>query len=407
MRLQDIDLTDPRGFVDAVPYETFAYLRQEAPVWWHPATERSSGTGFWCVTRHADVQAVNRDATTYSSFQGGTNMFDLPPEDLAMIRSMMLNMDPPEHTRHRLLVNRGFTPRMISGLESRVQVLAEEVVDAFVERGEADFVEHCAAELPLLVICELMGVPPEDRKLVFDWSNRLVGFDDPQYQHSWDEGAAAAAEMFGYAQQLADRRRAAPGDDIITALLTAEVDGERLDDMAFNLFFLLLAVAGNETTRNALSHGIHALAEHPDQRRALAADPSLLPTAADEIIRWSTPVMYFRRTATLDTELAGQPIAAGDKVAIWYTSANRDETVFEDPDTFDIRRDPNPLLSFGGGGPHFCLGSNLAKMEVRVLVGELLSRVDDLELAGPVDRLQSSFINGIKSMPVRVTPAKV
>jgi cholest-4-en-3-one 26-monooxygenase len=317
---------------------------------------------------------------------------------------MMLMMDPPRHTKIRLLVNKGFTPRMIERLHERIRQVAVDIIDNIARRGECDFVVDVAAELPLQVIAEMMGVPREDRHKVFEWSNRLIGSDDPEYAVSAEDATGAAMEMFSYANDLAAAKRADPGDDIISALLAAEVDGERLTDVEFDLFFELLAVAGNETTRNLISHGMLALAENPDQRDLLLADPSLLPSAVDEMLRYASPVMYMRRTAQSDIELHGQQIKQGDKVALWYIAANHDPEVFADPHRFDIRRSPNDYLAFGGGGPHFCLGANLAKLEIRVMFEELLARLPDVELNGPVQRLRSNFINGIKHMPVRFTP---
>jgi cholest-4-en-3-one 26-monooxygenase len=300
-------------------------------------------------------------------------------------------------------VNRGFTPRMISQLEPHIRELTDEVLDRAVAKGgEIDFVVDIAAELPLEVIAELIGVPSEDRHKIFEWSNRMVGSEDPEYIVSDEEVFNAQVEMFMYAQQLAEQRRAAPADDIITALLSAEVDGESLSDMDFNLFFLLLSVAGNETTRNAIAHGMNAFLENPDQYELLASDPDRhLPGAVEEILRWATPVLYFRRNCTKDTVVGGQTIRAGDKISLWYISANRDEDVFDDPFRFDIERDPNNHIAFGGGGPHFCLGAQLARLEIRLLFEELTKRYPRIEAVGPPDRLRSNFIGGIKHLPVR------
>jgi cholest-4-en-3-one 26-monooxygenase len=262
-----------------------------------------------------------------------------------------------------------------------------------------------AAELPLQVIAEMMGVPQEDRHKVFDWSNRMIGSVDPEYALSQEEVMEAFTEMFMYANELAAEKRKNPGDDIISVLLQAEVEGEQLTDLEFDLFFELLAVAGNETTRNLISHGMLALMENPDQRSKLLADQSLLPSAVDEMLRYASPVMYMRRTAQSDVELRGERIRKGDKVALWYIAANHDDEVFDEPHRFDITRSPNDYLAFGGGGPHFCLGSHLAKLEINVMFEELLSRIPEMELAGPVQRLRSNFINGIKHMPVAFAPA--
>jgi cholest-4-en-3-one 26-monooxygenase len=316
--------------------------------------------------------------------------------------NLMLQMDPPDHTRHRKLVNRGFTPRMIGMLETHVRELTTNILDEALAKGEGDFVVDVAAELPLEVIAELIGVPREDRHKIFEWSNRMIGSEDPEYMVSKEDTFNAQVEMFMYAQQLADQRRASPGDDIISALLSAEVDGESLSDMDFNLFFLLLSVAGNETTRNAISHGMNAFLEHPDQYDLLAGDvEGKLAGATEEILRWATPVMYFRRNVTRDVEIGGKEVKEGDKVTLWYISGNRDEDHFDDPFTFDITRNPNPHIAFGGGGPHFCLGAQLARMEIHVLFEELAKRVARVEQLGPPDRLRSNFIGGIKHLPVR------
>jgi cholest-4-en-3-one 26-monooxygenase len=401
----DIDLTDPDAYVEAVPHEAFALLRREDPVSWQEDDEG----GFWAVTRHADIVTVNRDWETYSSWKGAVYLWT-PPE-LEMQRLMMLNMDPPEHAKLRKLVNRGFTPRRIRELQDVLARRATTIVDEVIERGSCDMVEEVAAELPLQAIAEFLGVPQEDRREIFRWSNTLIGSSDPEYVSGQDEtgtapeAQAAAVELYAYAQGLAADRRTNPRDDIVSDLIHAEVDGDTLTDDEFNAFFLLLAVAGNETTRNAISHSVLALAEHPDQRAWLREDPARWDTALDEFLRWSTPVMHFRRTATRDTELGGRQIHEGDRVVIWHISGNRDEDVFDDPFRFDLGRSPNDHLgashvAFGGGGPHFCLGANLAKAEMRVMLGEVVDRLGDFEVDGPVQRLRSNFINGIKHLPV-------
>jgi cholest-4-en-3-one 26-monooxygenase len=401
VRLEDVDLLDPDVFREGRHHEMFALLRREDPVHWHPEPD---GPGFWCITRHADLVTVNRDWEVFSSAEQGVNIPDIAPGD-EMVREMMLVMDPPRHTRYRLLVNKGFTPRMVGLLEDHLRAKARAIVDNVCERGSCDFVADIASELPLQAIAELMGVPQEDRHRLFEWSNRLVGFDDPEFQGSREDGLHAAVEVYTYANQLAARRRDDPRDDIVTRLINAEIDGDRLSEAEFDMFFLLLAVAGNETTRNATAHGMKALIEHPDQYAALVANPDLVDSAVEEILRWATPVLHFRRTARRDYELGGRTIRAGDKVVMWHISANRDETVFEDPFRFDIRRSPNDHIAFGGGGPHFCLGANLARMELRLIFRELVTRLPDLTLDGEVEFLRSNFIGGIKRMPVRFTPS--
>jgi cholest-4-en-3-one 26-monooxygenase len=403
VQLSDIDLLDRDIFTKGVPHEWFTFLRREAPVYKHP---EPGGPGFWVVTKYDDVVAVGRDAATYSSDQkrGGVVGLEGGPETYTEFQggaNLMLTMDAPEHTRYRKLVNRGFTPRQMRMLEPHVRELTNRIIDEVIERGECDFVVDVAAELPLQVIAEMIGVPMEDRHKLFEWSNRMVGSEDPEYIVAESEVQAAQVEMFMYANELARERRENPRDDIVTALLNAEIDGDQLSEMDFNMFFLLLAVAGNETTRNSISHGFRALCENPDQYALLVDDPSLAASATEEIVRWASPVMYFRRNVTRDTELRGQQLKEGDKVSIWYISANRDEDVFDDPFTFDIRRDPNAHVGFGGGGPHHCLGANLARMEIRVLLEEWARRVPTLEAAGDAEPLRSNFIAGIKHMPVR------
>jgi cholest-4-en-3-one 26-monooxygenase len=402
MKLSDIDLLDRDRFTTGVPHEWFTFLRREAPVYFHP---EANGPGFWVITKYDDVVAVGRDGATFSSDQkrGGVVMLEGRAEDYEFEQggNLMLTMDAPEHTRYRKLVNRGFTPRQMRKLEPHIRELTNKILDDVIEAGECDFVVDVAAELPLQVIAEMIGVPQEDRHKLFEWSNRMIGSEDPEYSVSEAEVQGAQVEMFMYANALAQERRANPRDDIVTALLESEVDGDRLSEMDFNLFFLLLAVAGNETTRNSISHGIRAFCDYPDQYQLLVEDPSRAQLAAEEVVRWASPVMYFRRNVTRDTELRGQEIKAGDKVSIWYISANRDEDVFDDPFSFDITRDPNDHVGFGGGGPHHCLGANLARMEIYVLLEEMARRIPQLELVGDVQPLRSNFIAGIKHMQVK------
>ncbi len=408
MDLSQINLLNPDRFVQGVPHEWFTYLRQHAPIYKHP--EPNGGPGFWVVSRYDDVVAINRDGQTFSSEQarGGVVAMEdaVAAQDLTAQGRMMLTMDAPDHTRYRALVNRGFTPRMINTLHAPIRAMVKEIVDRALEKRECDFVTEIASELPLQVIAQMLGVPFEDRHKLFEWSNRLIGGDDPEFAVSREVAISAAFEMYNYSNELAKRRRFEPRDDIVTALLNADIDGDQLSEMDFNVFFLLLAVAGNETTRNALSHGINALIDHPDQYRMLRDDPALVPSATEEILRWASPVMYFRRNVTRDTQVRGQQIKAGDKIAIWYISANRDESIFENPFSFDIRRTPNEHVAFGGGGPHFCLGANLARMEMNTMFDELVRRVAAVERIGEVKRLRSTFVNGIKHLPVRLTPKR-
>ena len=407
MELSDIDLLNRDRFTEGIPHEWFTYLRANAPIYRHPEPE--PGPGFWVFSKHEDVVAIGRDAKHFSSDQrrgGVVGLEEIVGEpEWQQEGQLMLTMDPPSHTRHRRLVNRGFTPKMIGMLEPHIREVTVQIIEGAIAKGEIDFVTEVASELPLQVIAELMGVPQEDRHKVFDWSNRMIGSDDPEYAVSEENVQNAQIEMFMYAQSLADQRRAEPREDIITKLLSADVDGDQLSEMDFNLFFLLLAVAGNETTRNSISHGMNAFLENPDQYKLLVENPELMDTAIEEILRWASPVMYFRRNVTEDIDYKGHPIKAGDKVSIWYVSGNRDEDIFDDPFRFDITRSPNDHIAFGGGGPHHCLGANLARMEMRLLFEELTQRVPNIESVGEIQRLRSNFIGGIKHLPVRFSTA--
>jgi cytochrome P450 len=394
-----VDLTDPDTFGKGMPYEAFRELRRRAPVAWHPFKD---GPGFLALTGYDEVLAVSRDSTTWSSQETGV-FYDIPlPEDAYQLTLMMLTMDPPRHTKLRSLVSKGFTPRQVARLNDHIADMSRQIVDDVIEQGECDFVEDVAGALPSYVIAELLGIPLEDGRRLYHLTEIMntgtVG--DPVAKE-------AQMQMFVYGNELAARKRTDPGDDIATSLLHAEVDGERLTDFEFNMFFLLLINAGGDTTRNLIAAGILALMEHPAERARLAADPSLLPTAIEEMLRYTSPVTVFTRTATKDTELRGIPVRKGDRVAMFYPSANRDEAHFTDPDTFDVGRTPNHHLAFGGGGTHFCLGANLARVEAAAIVPEVLSRMTDLELAAPVERVRSTLMNGIRSMPVRFTAAAV
>lgn len=378
------------------PYELFARLRLESPIHRHA---EQGGPGFWAVTRYDDVVEVSRDSTTYSSYTGGTMIADATPEQLFVVRQMMLNMDPPQHTKLRALINKGFTPRMVTHLHGRIGELARAIADRVAPRGECDFVTEVAGELPSYVIAELMGIPLDDGRELYRLTERMHTADrTPEGQA---DGAQAIFQMLSYAAGIRDEKRQRPANDIASTLLAAEVDGEKLTDLEFDMFFLLLINAGGDTTRNLVAGGMLELLRRPDALRSLRDEPRLLPGAIEEMLRFCSPVVHFRRTATRDVVLGGQPIATGEKVVVFYASANRDETVFSDPDAFDIGRSPNEHVAFGGGGVHYCLGANLARVEIRAMFSEVLSRLHDMELAGPVERLRSNFINGPRHMPVR------
>jgi cholest-4-en-3-one 26-monooxygenase len=397
----EINLIDPDRYQhNGPPYAQFAWLRAHDPVFWHADGGEPGWPGFWALTRHQDVAHVSRHPELFSSAARLALFGEIPDAQIELQRLMMLNMDPPQHTRQRAFVNRGFTPRMIGQLEKHIAEICHALLDEIAGRGQADFVTDIAAPLPLWVICELVGAPVEDRGRIFELSNLLIGATDPEFQAEPGAQRNAAAEVYAYGAQLAERRREHPANDIVTKLLQPDDNGEALTSDEFDLFFLLLTVAGNETTRNAASGGMLALFEHPDQWRRLVEQPELIPTAAEEIVRWVSPVNMFRRTAVADTEISGKPIAAGDKVVVFYSSANRDGGVFAAADQFDVGRDPNPHVGFGGGGPHFCLGRHLAALELRVLLQALTERMPGIRLGGEASRLRSNFINGIKHMPV-------
>ena len=398
----DINLLDSKAFTDRVPHEWFAFLRKNAPVWWH---EEEDGPGFWAVTSHAEYTTVNRDYEHFSSSKQATFLWDLAEDDLAQQQMLMLNMDPPLHTRYRRLVNKGFTPRMVNQLHDRINTAADEIIDSVIERGTADFVTDIAAELPLVVIADLLGVPNEDRHRMFDWSNRMIGSEDPEYHTDESVPEQAAMELYAYASALFEAKRIDPHEDLMSVLTDVEVEGEKLNSIELELFFLLLTVAGNETTRNLISGGMAAFFDHPDQWEMLRNDRSLLPSATEEMLRFVSPVMNFRRQTTAAFDLGDQHIDEDSKVVFFHISANRDEAVFDDPQRFDITRDPNPHLAFGAGGPHFCLGANLARMEIRVMFEHLLDRMPDIALDGDVQRLQSAFISGVKHIPVKFPAA--
>ena len=409
--MQAVDLSSSETFERAIPHEYFSWLRENEPVHWQAPGSMAPGVseimeveqrGYWAISRYPDIVKASLDQPCFSSERGTAMINDLSEDRIAQLRMWMINQDAPRHTKLRKLINRGFTQRMVRQMSVHIRDLSAGIVDRVARKGECDFVAEIASEMPMLVIAELMGCPVEDRAKLFRWSNQMVGFEDPEF--AAELGATEAmGEMFEYASYLAKIRREDPRDDLTSVLLNAEVDGERLDELGFNMFFILLILAGNETTRNAISGGMLALSEHPDQREKLLGDLSLLPTATEEILRYVSPVISMRRTATRDTEIAGQKIRENDKVVMFYSSANRDSEIFENPHAFDIARDPNVHLAFGWG-PHFCLGANLARGEISGIFAELLTRLPDMEVSGPVRRLRSTTVNSIKSMPVRFTP---
>ena len=403
----NINLLDNDAFATDEPDTWFRWLRANAPVYWH---DEPDAPGFWVVTKHADVVEVNRNAQVFSSDQKYGGVIPFEEEKLAITNQfagaipLMLTMDDPDHARHRKLVNRGFTPRAVGRVEERLKVIAKELVDDALSQGTCDWVETVAAWLPITAITELVGVPAEKRRKVFEWANAATGATDPEFGGDLSGMIGTMMEVFAYSAELQEERRARPAEDIISTLLQADVDGEELTELEITMFFVLMLNAGSETTRNAISHSMVVMMEQPDVYRELAEDRSLVPSAIEEMLRWGTPVPYMRRTPIVDTEIRGQAIKAGDKVTIWYASANRDEEVFADPYRFDIRRNPNPHTTFGAGGAHFCVGANLARMEMRVLFDEILDRVQEFKPAGPPPRLRANIVSGIKHLPVELVP---
>lgn len=386
---------DPDTFVAGAPFDAMRRLRTTAPV--HPV-QLPGLPRAWLLTRHADVRLVSRDTDTFTSSKGNT----LVQVEAGPNSAMLPGIDPPRHVHFRKLISQGFTARNVQRLEPRIRKVARDIVADITAKGEFDAVTDISAEMSLQVIADVLGVPQKDRLDVFRWSNAIgsLGIEDPDYAPSPAALGQAAAEMFGYCNELVEHRREhGLTDDILSALLAAEVDGERLNRDQLNEFFLLLAIAGNETTRNTLSHGILALSGHPAQQALLACDPGAVKPAVEELLRWSTPVMHFRRTVTRDVEIRGRRIPAGDWVLMHYLSANRDEDVFDRADRFDVTRPDAGHAAFGGGGVHFCLGAQLARLELRVMLEELYANVPGLSVVGPPERLRSSFFHGIKRLP--------
>ena len=399
------DVTDPDLIQQRVPHEEFDKLRTVAPVTWNAQRRLIGGyddEGFWLVTRHAEVREVSLKPEVFSSWENTAVvrfMEGISRDEIEMQRLMMLNVDPPDHTKLRRIVSRGFTPKAIRMIEEALSSRAEAIVKEAAARGSGDFVTEVAAELPLQAIAELIGVPQEERSKIFDWSNQMIAYDDPEYDI---DPVVASAELINFAMALGQDRTDNPRDDIVTKLVTADVDGRGLTSDEFAFFVLLLAVAGNETTRNAITHGMMGFFEFPDQWELYKSERPA--STADEIVRWATPVIVFQRTALEDTTLGGVDIEQGQRVGICYSAANFDPEVFEKPERFDVSRDPNPHLGFGGGGPHYCLGANLAKMEINLMFNAIADHMPHIAPAGPARRLRSAWINGIKELPVRYVP---
>lgn len=425
LTLDDIDLTDLDVFAERMPHDWFDLLRREAPVWRHPATAEHP-EDFWVVSSYEHISEVHRSGVLFShqtgpgrQGAGGIALGDIEPGRGPGLQMVMT--DPPQHTRYRKLVNTGFTPRMVRRMDEVMRLRTDIILDRICATGDADFVVDVAAELPLMAIADIIGVPDDDRHLLLDWSNRTIGGSDPEYQDVVDREdedsehrstyEAAMIEMAMYAHGLSDQRREDPRDDLWTRLTTAQVtldDGSvtELTDIERDLFFTLLLVAGNETTRNAISLGLMGFLDHPDQWDRLVETGEMSTDAVDEVLRYTSPVNFFRRTATKDVELGGQTICAGEKVTLWYPSGNRDEKVYEDPHRLDLTRTDNHHLAFGGGGAHYCLGANLARLELKLIFEGLAIRMPDIATTGPADRLRMNFVNGIKHLPVSFTPSE-
>lgn len=401
-----VDLNDLGVFVDGQPHDKFDVLRRDHPLYWNEE-DRAWGPGFWNVTRYADVVAISRDTETFSS-ASGINISYPPTADPTIVTAVvgnMICMDPPLHRAYRKIAQPYFAPRTIAQLEGRIRELATQILDRALQKRELDFMEEIAAPLPISVLCDMLGVPHSDWRLIFDWSNVLIGFDDPELGQSEQNVTNTFLSLFGYGQQMIADRRQSPRDDLMTAIAKAEPqDGQTIPEHLLNGFFLLMVIAGNETTRNSLSGGMLALLQNPAEQRKLVDDVTRIPTGIEEILRYVSPVNYMRRTVLRDTEMHGETLRAGDKIVMWYGAANRDPEAYDQPHTFDVSRDPNPHLAFGIG-EHFCLGARLARLQLKIMFEELLRRTTKIELAGDVRYMRTNFINGIKAMPVRIHAA--
>jgi cytochrome P450 len=405
----DVDLTASALYANGFPHETFTALRREAPVLWQAFPDGFPGNhdeGFWVLSTHQDVQMVSRNPDRFNAFDGP--QLGIQPEVAGI---MLVSMDGAEHARLRRLISAGFTPRMVKQLELQIRRWAESIVDQALERGTCDFVTDIAYKLPMHVIADIVGIPFDDRDWLFSFTNDFLQSDLPEDPMSSEERLRVQAEMFDYSQRLGREKRTNPQDDVWTILSTVEIDTDdgghtALSPMELDLFFLLLVIAGSETTRNAVSQGLVALLDHPDQLQRVRTEPQSIPLAVEEILRWSSPVCHFARRATADTDIRGVPITKGDRVTMWYPSANRDEDVFDDPFRFDITRTPNPHVAFGGGGVHFCLGAHLARKELATLLEVLFERTQHIELTGAPRYAPIGIYNPIllflKELPVRV-----
>ncbi|CAJ1509487.1 cytochrome P450 [[Mycobacterium] holstebronense] len=395
------DFTDPDVLLHGMPITQFAELRKTAPIWWNEQPSHSNifdDGGYWVISKHQHIKEISRDNDVWSTNAKGAVMRlpdGISADQLDLTKALLINHDPPEHTRLRKLVSRLFTPRSVSALEATLAQSARDIVAAAAEKDSGNFVDDIAMQLPLLAIADLLGVPEADREKLFHWTNSIMNTDDPDFD---SDPAMANAELMGYAYTMAEERRRCPADDIVTRLVQADIDGEALGETEFAFFVILLAVAGNETTRNAMTHGINAFAENPDQWELYKRQRP--ETAVDEIVRWATPVHCFQRTAKVDTELGGVAISKGQRVGLFYSSANYDEEVFDRPFSFDILRDPNPHLAFGGQGTHYCIGANLARMEIRLIFDEIANQLPDIAKLAEPQRLRSGWINGVKDLQV-------
>ncbi|MCH9667700.1 MAG: cytochrome P450 [Actinomycetia bacterium] len=393
------DFTDPDVLLNGIPVTEFAELRKTAPVWWNAQNETVFGDGgYWVISRHADIRTISRDGTLWSANRKGVVM-RLPDgvtaEQLELTKALLINHDAPEHTRLRKIVSRLFTPRAIATLEEKLAVAAHGIVRAAAAKDTGNFVDDIAMNLPLEAIADLIGVPERDREKLFAWTNAIMNTDDPDFD---SDPTTANAELMGYAYTMAEDRRRCPADDIVTRLVQADIDGESLADVEFAFFVILLAVAGNETTRNAMTHGMNAFFENPEQWELFKRERP--DTAVEEMIRWATPVHCFQRTALADVDIGDVTVAEGQRVGLFYSSANFDDEVFDQPFKFDILRNPNPHLAFGGNGAHYCIGANLARMEIKLIINEIADQIPDItKLAEPL-RLRSGWINGVKDLQV-------